>query len=207
MIGIRGSKLAFAAVLASLGALTAACGNSQPAAQPSGAPDIAGKYRSACTPNGNQRFVLDFDIRKDSWGLDYIVYGDDSCAQKFLTVRIEGPYEVDGASDAVTSANDAVFRFTKKTVTPHAAAAVGFLESEQGCNIKGFKEGEATDIGQTGCAALGQRPIAQCGADYDLVQVDAEGIRFGDRPQDNDMCTPEKRPKALSPLVSRRVGT
>lgn len=56
----------------------------------------------------------------------------------------------------------------------------------------------------TGCATLGQYPIATCPADYDLVKVEGDDLTFGARPKDNDMCTPDKRPQALAPLSSKR---
>ena len=38
----------------------------------------------------------------------------------------------------------------------------------------------------------------------DLLALDASGLRFGVRPPDNDMCTPDKTPTALLPAVIRR---
>jgi len=168
-------------------------------------PDLRGQWQSACAPmSATQAFTLDFDVADETWGLDYVVYGDAACGAKFLTVRIDGPYEIHGASDAVAGAHEARFGFTSKTVTPHSAAAAGYLSSEAGCNLPGFAEGVAKDIGQSGCANLGQRPIAACSADYDLVWVDGDALTFGARPADNDMCTDAKRPTALSTLASKR---
>ncbi len=53
-------------------------------------------------------------------------------------------------------------------------------------------------------AGLGQRPIASCPADYDLVKVENDALVFGSRPADNDMCSSEKRPTSLSALSSKR---
>jgi hypothetical protein len=61
-------------------------------------------------------------------------------------------------------------------------------------------------VGASGCANLGQRPISACAADYDLVALDGDKLTFGNRPADNDMCTEAKRPKALSPLSSKKVS-
>lgn len=58
------------------------------------------------------------------------------------------------------------------------------------------------DISQTGCAAW--RSVAVCGEDHDLFALDATGLRFGVRPADNDMCTPDKTPTALLPAVVKR---
>jgi hypothetical protein len=55
-----------------------------------------------------------------------------------------------------------------------------------------------------GCLGLGQRPGSSCSADHDLISLAADGLHFGQRPADNDMCTPERRPAALSPLALQR---
>jgi hypothetical protein len=45
--------------------------------------------------------------------------------------------------------------------------------------------------------------VADCGTDHDLLSLDATGLRFGARPADNDMCSPELRPTTLtSPVVA-----
>jgi hypothetical protein len=49
-----------------------------------------------------------------------------------------------------------------------------------------------------GCAAFGQYPAAQCPADFDLLDVDGGTLHFGNRPADNNMCTPDRRPTQLS---------
>ncbi len=51
---------------------------------------------------------------------------------------------------------------------------------------------------------MGQRPIAACEADYDLAHVEGERLTFGARPADNDLCTPAKRPVALSKSSTMR---
>jgi hypothetical protein len=205
--GMKNSLLALSLLV--LVPVASGCGSSSstPAATPAGtnAPDLSGKWQSACTPmSDTQGFVLDFDLTDKTWGLDYVVYGDKACTSKFLTVRIEGPYEVGSASKTVAGAHDARFAFTKKTITPHSAAAAGYLASDAGCNQPGFAEGVAKDVGATGCANLGQRPISACPADYDLVKVDGDTLFFGARPADNDMCTEAKRPTAISQLGSKR---
>jgi hypothetical protein len=188
----------------------AACGGTQspdttPAPSAPSAPSVIGQWTSACSPmSPTQGAVLDFDIAADTWAIDFTVFADPACAQKFATVHIEGPYTVGAPSSRVSGAHDAVFSFTSKSVTPHLDAAAAFLGSAQGCGQGTFTTGQPTDISATGCAGLGQRPIAACSADYDVVQVDGDRLTFGARPADNDLCTEDKRPTALSPLTSMR---
>ena len=63
----------------------------------------------------------------------------------------------------------------------------------------------ATEVLTEGCPGLGQYPKSQCEADYDLVSVSGDDLRFGSRPADNDMCSADKRPKALAAFASHRV--
>jgi len=176
-----------------------------PVAPVGSAPQLAGDWISPCTSmSATQAFVLDFDIAEETWAIDYVVYGDSTCTNKFLTVHIEGPYEVGAASKVVAGAYDARFAFTQKTITPHSAGAAGFLESDAGCKLAGFAEGVAKDVSESGCAALGQSPIAGCPADFDLVKLDGDSLTFGSRPADNNMCTEAKRPTALASVSTRR---
>lgn len=165
---------------------------------------VVGRWRSPCVPNGQgQHIALAFDIAATNWNLDYVTYGDDACAAPFLSVRVEGTYALTGAS-SVAGAQNAVFRFTRKTVTPHGAAAVGYAQSIASCGTGAWSDGVARDVTASGCAGIGQRPVASCGQDYDLVAVDATTLRFGQRPADNDMCTEDKRPAALATLAMQR---
>jgi hypothetical protein len=183
-------------------AVTAAA-TAAPAASP---PDLAGHWVSDCVKVSEQQIMkLDFTIVKDTWTLDYSTFADAECKTKFMTVHIEGAYELKGPSTAVPGAFDAKFGFAKKTITPHIDAAAGFLGSDKGCGGK-WTAGTAVDMLDKGCAALGQYPAATCNADYDLVQTDGKTLRFGDRPKDNNMCTEDKRPKALSQLAMKKAG-
>lgn len=169
------------------------------------APDLTGRWKSACTPmSASQGFGLDFDISRSTWSVDYTVFADAACSAKFITVRIEGPYELGAASTSVVGAFDAKFGFAKKSVTPHLAAAADFLASANGCGAAGFTPGQETDISASGCPGLGQRPIAACSADYDIARLEGDVLTFGARPTDNDMCTPDKRPTSLSEVSSKR---
>jgi hypothetical protein len=177
-----------------------------PADAPSASgPDLRGQWESDCVPgSAGQSLSLAFDIGPSDWALDYVTYGDAACSTPFLTVRIDGPYEIGPPSPVVPGAYEARFGFAHKTVTPHGAAAVGFLSSLSGCGSGSWTDGVAGDVLAAGCPGLGQRPLDACPADYDLVSIEGRSLRFGSRPADNDMCTPERRPTELSPLALHR---
>jgi hypothetical protein len=163
-----------------------------------------GRWRTACSPNGQgQHARVDMEVRASDWSLDYATYPDATCSAPFLSVHIEGPWRRVGPS-TVAGAENVEFGFTRKAVTAHNEAAVGFARGLASCGEGTWAAGVARDISASGCAPLGQRPIASCGQDFDLMAVDATSLRFGQRPADNDLCTEARRPAALATMVFSR---
>lgn len=210
----RSSLFARAALGAVVALSLAACSATPATSTPGGEtpasddrrPKLAGHWKSACTKTGEaQSIALDFDITEDDWKLDYTTYGDAACANAFVTVHVEGDYAIASPSDDIPGAFRARFGFSKKTLTPHGDAAAAFAASDKACGGGEFHADRATDITERGCPGLGQYPVPQCSADFDLVAVDGDALRFGDRPKDNDMCTEAKRPTALASLTMARV--
>jgi hypothetical protein len=78
---------------------------------------------------------------------------------------------------------------------PEIVAGMGMADCGLTLNLE-------TDISETGCAAWA--PVAVCGEDHDLLALTDEGLHFGVRPADNDMCTADKVPTALLPAVVLR---
>jgi hypothetical protein len=167
-------------------------------------PDLAGQWVSDCVPNGDgTAFALAFDLGSADWSLDYVVHGTESCDFPVLTVHIDGPYELVEPSAVVDGAWDAIFSFDHKTMEPEVDDLVAALDGA-GCGADPWAVGVAQDVYADGCPAFGQYPQADCGQDYDLVSLADDTLRFGLRPADNDLCTPERRPTELSPLVLTR---
>ena len=173
-------------------------------------PEIIGTWQSACAPSpqpdgSTSYFRLDFDIAADIWKLDYTVHGNAECSAPLLTVHIEGPYEIGQPSESVDGAHEAVFGFSDKTLTPHVQPLADMLSGMGQCGAGAWTAGEAQSVYETGCAGLGQRPKSACSADHDLVKVEGDTLHFGKRPDDNDMCSPERRPTALNPMGFKRT--
>ncbi|MEL7003590.1 MAG: hypothetical protein AAFN93_12775, partial [Bacteroidota bacterium] len=84
---------------------------------------------------------------------------------------------------------------TLKTDDSQLIEAFGF----SACGLTPFVE---KDISVNGCALW--KSVADCPADFDLLSLDDKGrLYFGERPADNDMCTEDKRPTALTPPVTK----
>lgn len=179
----------------------AACGGAQ---SPGDAeqPSLVGRWASDCIAASPQQvFRLEFELDATRWKLDYRAFADGACGTPFLTVHIEGAYELTGPSAEVAGASHARFGFAVRNVTPHLEAAAQFLASNAGCDRAGFAVGVATDILEQGCAGLGAYPLAACPAELDLAWREATTLRLGARPADGNLCTEDRRPKALSPVA------
>lgn len=184
-----------------LGAALAACGGTQTGGE--GQPTtIAGRWTSDCVVASPQQvFKLAFEMDAATWKLDYQAFGDATCTSKFLTVHIEGPYQLTSPSTTVANAWNARFGFASKQVTPHSEAAAGFLASAAGCGRSGFAAEVATDILEAGCAGLGSYPMASCPAELDLAWREGDTLRLGARPADGNLCSEARRPAELSPVA------
>lgn len=173
------------------------------------APDLAGRWRSDCLASpqadGSTNYIrLDFDLGAEDWRLDYVTHGDAACEAPLVTVAIAGTYALAAPSAVVDGAWEARFAFTAKTIRPEVDALRDYLNSLDGCGSVDFVTGVAQDVYGPGCPAFGMYPRARCDADHDLVRRDGDDLYFGARPADNDMCSPERRPTALSAAPNRR---
>lgn len=139
-----------------------------------------------------------FTFENGNWTLNFTLSFDPDQEQKIFTFRTVGTYEVLNKSKVVKGAYDAVFYEDKKLVTlhtdnPEIVQGFGFAP----CNLKVNQE---KDISISGCSLW--KPVSECNEDHDLLKLDKDGnLYFGQRPQDNDMCSADKRPTALTPAV------
>lgn len=201
----RSSLFSHAALALGLATALMACGGTQSGGDSPPAPDLAGRWTSDCIAASPQQvFKLAFDLDATTWRLDYQAFGDAACNTPFLTVQVEGPYELLAPSAVVSGAWDARFAFTSKKVTPHSDAAAGFLASPAGCGRAGFTVGTATEILDEGCAGLGSYPKASCPGEQDLAWREGDTLRLGARPADGNLCSEARRPTELSPVALHR---
>lgn len=145
---------------------------------------------------GTRRFTFD----GGRWGLTFTHALDPAMQHQTFRFRTEGPYRVGAASDAAPGAFEAIFFEEAKHVTlltsdPAIVSAFGLADC-------GLQLNAEVDISATGCA--GWKPVSACSEDHDLLAISAAGLQFGVRPRDNDMCTADRRPTALSqPVVQK----
>lgn len=144
--------------------------------------------------------LREFVLADGRWSLTFTHALDPLMTQRTFQFRTGGAYRVQEPSDVVPGAWRTVFdedwkRLTLLTPSPELARAMGMADCGLTVNLE-------ADIGETGCA--GWRPVAECGEDHDLLALSADGLRFGVRPPDNDMCADDRTPTALLPAVVAR---
>ncbi|QYK42659.1 MAG: hypothetical protein KF887_06000 [Paracoccaceae bacterium] len=162
---------------------------------------LSGTFHSPVVENwygghGTREFVF----ADGQWSLTFIHALDPGMTQRTFQFRTGGAYEVREASRTVPGAFHTVFdedwkHLTLLTPVPEIAAAMGIGDCGLTVNLE-------ADISETGCAAW--RPVAECGEDHDLLALTVEGLHFGVRPADNDLCTADRTPAALLPAVVAR---
>lgn len=144
--------------------------------------------------------VREFVFAEGRWSLTFVHALDPEMTRRTFQFRTGGAYRVRAPSEAVPGAWRTVFdeewkRLTLLTPSPELAEAMGVADCGLTVNLE-------ADIGETGCAKW--RSVAECGEDHDLLALSADGLRFGVRPPDNDMCTADRTPTALLPAVVAR---
>lgn len=163
-------------------------------------PDLVGVWTSACaaTATKGEFRRLAFDIRADRWDLRIETFRDKACAKRRHAIHVGGPYAIHQPSTTIAGAWDATFSFDARDV--FADDATGAKALSKLCGVK-VKANQTVDILAGGCAKLAMKPQAACAGDHDVVALDGDRLRFGVRPADNDLCTPDKRPTALDTAV------
>lgn len=166
--------------------------------------DLVGDWDSATCENagGGNYIQRHFHLTEDAWTLNLDAFGDAECKTKLFSARVAGPYTLEKDSEKVAGATEATFGFHEQYMTPAVQdLATAFANSK--CGSGTWTVGQEQATATTGCLFF--RPTSACATDNDIVKVDGNQLFFGQRPADNDMCTPDKRPTALGalPVVKR----
>ncbi|MBF0536651.1 MAG: hypothetical protein HQL03_00185 [Nitrospirae bacterium] len=163
---------------------------------------VVGSWKSKGAEDlGNGTFgTREFGFTEDSWKLRFTLYGDADLKYPVFAFGAEGEFQVESPSSVVKGAYNALFGFSKKTLTL-------LTSDEQIINSLGFggcglQVGVEKDISISGCSFM--KSVKDYDREYDLLDLD-EGSKvlcLGARPADGDMSTEAKRPTALGyPLI------
>jgi hypothetical protein len=174
-----------------------------PLAQSRSDVQLAGVWKSQAPEDvGNGMYsIRRFTFTEKSWGVEAVFYNDEKLTTPLLSFKAEGPYRLGDASSVVIGARNAVFSFSKKSLTLFSSdPAIIERFNLANCNLV---IGVPKDISLSGCSIF--TSIAQCAQEYDLVVIENDLLRLGMRPSDRNMCTEDKRPKNLGSPVKRQT--
>jgi hypothetical protein len=191
-------------LVAAIATLSAACATTQGVKTAVKPQELAGTWVSpTCESIGNNNYIQrHFTLTDNTWELNLHAFGDAQCQAKLFTARITGPYTLVQDSALVAGATEGNFGFGEIYMTPHIQPLADAFQNGK-CGSGTWKVGEEQRTSDTGCLFF--KPTSACATDHDLVKVQGDQLFFGQRPADSDMCTPDKRPTALTalPVVKR----
>ena len=139
-----------------------------------------------------------FTFDEGKWTLEFTLSLDPNQEMNVFEFRTYGTYTVLEPSSSVDGAYEALFLESEKFVTlltdnQELINAFGFAPC-------GLTKGIEKNISSEGCSLWA--PVIECDEDHDLLYLNEDGaLHFGVRPEDNNMCTADKRPTSLTPAV------
>lgn len=144
-----------------------------------------------------------FSFENQNWTLDFTLSVDSEGKIPVFSFRTFGKFKILTESKEVAKAWNSIFYEEKKFLTLKTAD-VNLIKAFRFSDC-GLRLNEEKDISNLGCSAW--LPISVCNEDHDLLMLNSDGgLHFGERPMDNNMCSPKKRPNKLTPPVYKNAG-
>lgn len=156
---------------------------------------------------GNWWLTRDLKIEEDRIEAVFTTYSGPGCEAPLNELHFAGRIDVRGQSSVLDGAVEADLTIDEYVrIKPLAEGFASFLNSApQGtCLSPDWKVGEARDVHEQGCRALGVQPDAPT-VEYEVIGVRGDMIHFGARPTDGTfIVSPDKRPRALLVGAARK---
>lgn len=164
---------------------------------------MVGDWRSVAPEQNNigQYATREFRFTLSRWEMIYTLATDIEMKKPIFIFRTEGPFTIEAASSKLPGAYNAQFRFSKKFInvkTKDRRLAKVFKFDD--CKLVVGKEADVTD---KGCSFVPK--IEECAQEFDVVKIEGNNLYLGARPQDNNICTVDRRPEALG-LALKRIN-
>jgi|GEM_PF-1530947 len=165
---------------------------------------LEGRWASACEPvqtgdGGTLFWLRDFRFVGSYWFLTLVGYADVACSAPLYLLSIDGTFVLGLPNEAVPGSTNSDFGISGTYLTVFAPEFVPELDAA-GCGVQAW-EVEVTQNVSAGCDAMGVPGVFDCPVEYDVVALEGETLRFGDRT--GNLCVPDTRPTALSAPLTR----
>ena len=144
------------------------------------------------SPTGAYNF-RQITFRESDWEIFYTTYADEARTIPLFQLHYSGPYRLTGISESIPGGYEGDFVFAQKRIIllTDDTTTINAL----GLESCGLTMGVGKDVSETGCSFV--TSVAECSQDYDVLVVNGNTLTSGQRPDDNDMCSPDRRPQTL----------
>ena len=154
-------------------------------------PNLVGQWKGPCAADGKVHRQTVHVYTADRWDVRTGEFSDAACTKRLSEQHRGGTYAFGAESPAVETAWDVTFTVDVREITADdkkRAKAIG-----KACGVKLAARGTA-DVLAKGCPKLG---IAACTTEYDVVALEGDKLRLGQRTAEADGCAADKRATAL----------
>lgn len=159
------------------------------------ATEYDGNWHAGCA--GQQGGYSTENVKIGDNKIDYniAVFGDASCTNKYVDLMTSGSLDIGAMSQSTEMARETQIIFSKITITPRSAFVAMMLNSKNMCGHKDWKVNVAKNVAGEECDEQKMPKIGDSA--YDLVSIQNSKLFYGEKTEENDGTTPEKRPKNL----------
>lgn len=162
---------------------------------------ITGTWRSVSPEENNigQFSTRELRLTATRWEMIYTLAQDAEMKNRILVFKSEGPYSLEGNPTKQTATQNVTFKFSKKflnRLTKDRRLAKIYKLDE--CKL-GLKQ--ELDVTEKGCSFVPK--LEECPQEYDLIKLEGDVIHLGTRPQDNNICTTDRRPESVGAPLKR----
>lgn len=133
-----------------------------------------------------------FRFNGDRWAVDFTIYADAEGKVPLLRGRNEGSFVL-GRTLPLAGAVEADFAFEQRTLTPLTAQVAAALSAAR-CGDAAWRVEQSQDVTSGGCAAFRVPTASECPREFDVLRIEAGQLQLGPRPQEGNLCSPERRP-------------
>lgn len=169
-----------------------------------GASGLIGSWEIPCVPRGPGVWASAVMTFKDNGTWDLAMQfanAENGCDDPIFRYGGSGPFNLGATLGTPAGAREIDFIVEKRAITLLKEAARGVL-SGFSCDASSWALEEERDISATGCGVLAPS-VSACGADYDIYRLEGTtSLFFGQRPEDNNMCTEDRRPTTISEALT-----
>lgn len=162
------------------------------------ASEYDGNWQSACHEDEERGTYSSEHIKIGDNKIEYsvAVFGNSDCSNQYVDVSITGTLDIGPVSQSIANARDTQAIVSKALLTPKSGFVAMMLNSKNMCGMKNWKANVAQDVSGKECEGKQMPKIGD--SSYDLISRESNKLFRGEKTEENNGTSPEKRPIALN---------